>query len=165
MKKIILATAVSALAMVGGSAMAADWPERPITVIAPAGAGGGTDQTARLLAFELEKRLGQPVNVVNQGQGGGVVGFNSIVTAEPDGYTLGVIYNFAHYSPMGQGDFDAEDMTAIGQFNFDPAGFHVPTDSKWTGLKQALDDIKAEPGAYDFACGGGCGGSWPLAFA
>ncbi|GLQ53876.1 Bug family tripartite tricarboxylate transporter substrate binding protein [Devosia nitrariae] len=143
----------------------AQYPERPITLIAPAGAGGGTDATARLLAIGLERELGQPVNVVNQGQGGGVVGFTSIVTAEPDGYTLGVIYNFAHYSPMGQGDFDAEDMTPIGQFNFDPAGFHVRTDSEWTDINQALDAIKADPAAYDIACGGGCGGSWPLAFA
>jgi len=165
-KRLVLATAVAAFAVLGAVGTAsAEWPERPITLIAPAGAGGGTDATARLLAFELEERLGQPVNVVNQGQGGGVVGFTSITTAEPDGYTLGVIYNFAHYSPMGQGDFDAEDMTAIGQFNFDPAGFHVPANSEWTNLRDALDAIKAEPGRYNIACGGGCGGSWPLAFA
>jgi tripartite-type tricarboxylate transporter receptor subunit TctC len=155
---------LAATALVAGPAMA-QFPERPITLIAPAGAGGGTDATARLLALGLEQQLGQPVNVVNQGQGGGVVGFTSIVTADPDGYTLGVIYNFAHYSPMGQGDFDAEDMTPIGQFNFDPAGFHVRTESEWTNITEALDAIKADPAAYDIACGGGCGGSWPLAFA
>lgn len=148
-----------------GPAATQQWPERPITLIVPAGAGGGTDATGRMLALGLEKQLGQPVNVVNQGQGGGVIGFTSIVTAAPDGYTLGVIYNFAHYSPMGQGDFDAEDMTPIGQFNFDPAGFHVRADSEWATISEALEAIKAEPGAYDIACGGGCGGSWPLAFA
>lgn len=157
-----LSMAVSMLAM--APAMA-EWPERPVTLIAPAGAGGGTDATARLLALGLEQHLGQPVNVVNQGQGGGVVGFTSITTADPDGYTLGVIYNFAHYSPMGQGDFDAADMTPIGQFNFDPAGFHVRADSEWANITEALDAIKADPAAYDIACGGGCGGSWPLAFA
>jgi tripartite-type tricarboxylate transporter receptor subunit TctC len=166
MKKLVLLAGISALAALSGvSAASAEWPERPINLIAPAGAGGGTDLTARLLAVGLEQRLGQPVNVVNQGQGGGVVGFTSITTAEPDGYTLGVIYNFAHYSPMGQGDFDAADLTPIGQFNFDPAGFHVPADSEWTDIEQALNDIKANPGEYDIACGGGCGGSWPLAFA
>lgn len=158
---LVLAASLAALA----PTMAQSWPERPITLIVPAGAGGGTDATGRLLALGLEQQLGQPVNVVNQGQGGGVVGFTSITTAVPDGYTLGVIYNFAHYSPMGQGDFDADDLTPIGQFNFDPAGFHVRADSEWTNLSEALDAIKADPGAYDFACGGGCGGSWPLAFA
>ena len=162
---IFMATGLLAVSLAAAGPALAQYPERPITLIAPAGAGGGTDATARLLALGLEQQLGQPVNVVNQGQGGGVVGFTSIVTAEPDGYTLGVIYNFAHYSPMGQGDFDAADMTPIGQFNFDPAGFHVPADSEWQDISQALADIKADPGAYDIACGGGCGGSWPLAFA
>ena len=153
-----------AVAMAPGAALA-EWPERPVTIIVPAGAGGGTDATGRLLALGLEERFGQPFNVVNQGQGGGVVGFTSITTAEPDGYTLGVIYNFAHYRPMGQGEFDVDDMTPIAQYNFDPAGFHVPTDSEWQSIGQALDDIKADPAAYDIACGGGCGGSWPIALA
>ncbi|WP_417579428.1 Bug family tripartite tricarboxylate transporter substrate binding protein [Pelagibacterium sp.] len=166
MSKLFSAGLVLATGLVATvPAVAQEWPERPITIIAPAGAGGGTDATARLLALGLEEQLGQPVNVVNQGQGGGVVGFTSITTAEPDGYTLGVIYNFAHYSPMGQGDFDAEDLTPIGQFNFDPAGFHVRADSEWADINAALEAIKADPGAYDIACGGGCGGSWPLAFA
>lgn len=164
--------AVAALSLVGlaafssGSALADDnWPTRPVTIVAPAGAGGGTDAVARLLAAGLEKRLGQPVNVVNQGQGGGAVGFNTIMTAAPDGHTLGLIYNFAHYKPMGQGDFDAQNFTAIAQVNFDPAGFQVPAQSEWKNIKQALDAIKADPAAYDIACGGGCGGSWPIAMA
>lgn len=166
MRTTVLAVAVAALASVSMAAPTlAQWPERPITIIVPAGAGGGTDATARLLGVGLEPLLGQPVNIVNQGQGGGVVGFTSITTAVPDGYTLGVVFNFAHYSAMGQGDFDVEDLTPIGQFNFDPAGFHVPASSPWTSVSQALSDIKADPGKYNFGCGGGCGGSWPLAFA
>ncbi|HET8727434.1 MAG TPA: tripartite tricarboxylate transporter substrate binding protein [Alphaproteobacteria bacterium] len=158
---VILAAGLAALP----AAAQAEWPERPVTIIVPAGAGGGTDGTARLLAAELEERFGQPFNVVNQGQGGGVVGFNSIVSAEPDGYTLGLIYNFAHYRPMGQGEFDVDDMTPIAQFNFDPAGFHVRAESDWQTVNEALDAIKADPAAFDIACGGGCGGSWPIAIA
>lgn len=165
-KRLISAAIVAAITTITAAVPAfAQWPERPITIIVPAGAGGGTDATARLLGAGLEPLLGQPVNIVNQGQGGGVVGFTSITTAEPDGYTLGVIFNFAHYSAMGQGDFDVEDLTSIGQFNFDPAGFHVPASSPWTTVSQALEDIKADPARYNFGCGGGCGGSWPLAFA
>jgi tripartite-type tricarboxylate transporter receptor subunit TctC len=160
-----LAFAAAANIVTLADAAEAAWPERPVSIIVPAGAGGGTDATARFVAQGLEERFGQPFNVVNQGQGGGVVGFTSITTAVPDGYTLGVIYNFAHYRPMGQGDFDVVSMTPIGQFNFDPAGFHVRTDSPWSTLPEALDAIKADPGAYDIACGGGCGGSWPIALA
>ncbi|WP_366657774.1 tripartite tricarboxylate transporter substrate binding protein [Fodinicurvata sp. EGI_FJ10296] len=158
------ASAVALILALPGAALA-QWPERPITLIVPAGAGGGTDATGRLLAAELEERLGQPVNVVNQGQGGGVIGFTTMTEAEPDGYTLGIAYNFAHYKPMGQGDFDVANMTPIAQYNFDPAGFHVRQDSEWDTITQALDDIKADPAAYDIACGGGCGGSWPIALA
>lgn len=166
MNKTLFAAGIAVLSAMSAAAPAfAEWPERPITIIVPAGAGGGTDATARLLGVGLEPLLGQPVNIVNQGQGGGVVGFTSITTADPDGYTLGVIFNFAHYSAMGQGDFDVEDLTPIGQFNFDPAGFHVPANSPWVDVSQALADIKANPGQYNFGCGGGCGGSWPLAFA
>lgn len=147
------------------AAAQSEWPQRPVTIIVPAGAGGGTDAVARLVANGLQRRLGQPFNVVNQGQGGGVVGFTTIAEAEPDGYTLGLIYNFAHYKPMGQGDFDAEGFTALAQVNFDPAGFQVPAQSEWQNITQALDAIKADPAAYNIACGGGCGGSWPIAMA
>ena len=69
----------------------AKYPTRPITLICPWGAGGGTDATARIVAALLEKELGQPVNVVNRTGGSGVVGHSAIATAAPDGYTIGII--------------------------------------------------------------------------
>lgn len=116
-----------------------------------------------MLARRLKERFGQPFNIVNQGQGSGVIGLSSIRDAEPDGYKLGIIYNFAHYAPMGQGDFSVSDFTPIAQYNFDPAGFHVRGNSEWNTLPEALNAIKANPSAYSIACGGGCGGSWPIA--
>ena len=62
----------------------AAWPERPITLIVPWGAGGGTDATARIIASLLERELKQPVNVVNRTGGNGVVGHSAIATAAPD---------------------------------------------------------------------------------
>jgi tripartite-type tricarboxylate transporter receptor subunit TctC len=84
--------AIAALGLVGaiGSAAAA-WPERPVTLIVPWGAGGGTDATARIIASLLEKDLGQPVNVVNRTGGSGVVGHQAISSAAADGYTIGLI--------------------------------------------------------------------------
>ena len=52
----------------------ADWPEKAVTLIVPWSAGGGTDATARAVAEGLEKRFGQPFNVVNRTGGGGLVG-------------------------------------------------------------------------------------------
>src|SRR4029434_608882 len=72
-------------------ARAQAWPNRPVTVICPWSAGGGTDATARIVAAVLEKELKQPFNVVNRTGGSGVVGHSAIATAAPDGYTLRLI--------------------------------------------------------------------------
>ena len=87
---------VAALALAGSLSLAAgtaqaQYPERPITLIVPWGAGGGTDATGRIIGSLLEEELGQPVNVVNRTGGSGVVGHSAIATAAPDGYTLGVV--------------------------------------------------------------------------
>ena len=89
------------LALAAGAAQAA-WPERPITLIVPWGAGGGTDATARIIASLLEKDLGQPINVVNRTGGSGVVGHQAIASAAPDGYTIGIItveIGMMHWQP------------------------------------------------------------------
>src|SRR6267154_2417312 len=72
-------------------AFAQTYPSRPVTVVVPWGAGGGTDATARIVAALLEKDLGQPFNVVNRTGGSGVVGHSAIASATPDGYTIGMI--------------------------------------------------------------------------
>src|SRR5687767_14013845 len=69
----------------------AAWPRRPITLICPWAAGGGTDAAARIIAAVLEKDLKQPVNVVNRTGGSGVVGHAAIAAGQPDGYTLGLL--------------------------------------------------------------------------
>src|SRR5262245_58348816 len=83
--------AAVALAVLGAAPAQAAYPERPITLIVPWGAGGGTDATGRILASLMEKQLGVPVTVVNRTGGSGVVGHSAIATAAADGYTLGVI--------------------------------------------------------------------------
>ena len=74
--KTILGTAAAVLAAlpVATPAGAQQYPDRPIEIIVPWGAGGGTDATARIIASVLEGELGQPVNVTNRTGGSGVVG-------------------------------------------------------------------------------------------
>ena len=73
---------VAALALLAFAQPAlAAYPDRPITLIVPWGAGGGTDATARIIGSLLEKELGQPVNVVNRVGGSGVVGHAAIAQA------------------------------------------------------------------------------------
>ncbi len=66
----------------------ADFPERPLTMIVPYGAGGGSDQLARAMATAMEEPLGQPVQVVNKPGGGGMAAVPDFMTAPADGYTI-----------------------------------------------------------------------------
>lgn len=66
-----------------------DWPKKPITLIVPYAAGGGTDLSARILKPYLEKELGVSVVVENKPGGGGWVGWSALATSKPDGYTIG----------------------------------------------------------------------------
>ncbi|ARP92730.1 ABC transporter substrate-binding protein [Bordetella genomosp. 9] len=66
----------------------AEWPERPVTIIVPFPAGGGTDTFARPLAQQLGTQLGQTVVIDNKGGAGGTVGAGVAAKARPDGYTF-----------------------------------------------------------------------------
>jgi tripartite-type tricarboxylate transporter receptor subunit TctC len=156
------AVALTALAVVPAQAA---YPERPITMVVPWGAGGGTDATARIIATLLEKELKQPFNVVNRTGGSGVVGHDAIAKAAPDGYTIGMItveITMMHH--VGLTPLKHTDYTPIGLVNADPAGVNVRIDSPYKSVKELLAAIKASPGKLK-ASGTGQGGIWHLAIA
>jgi tripartite-type tricarboxylate transporter receptor subunit TctC len=149
---------------IAGHAQAA-YPERPITLIVPWGAGGGTDATARIIGSLLEKELGQPVNVVNRTGGSGVVGHQAIASAAPDGYTIGIVtveISMMHW--QGLTDLSGASYTPIGLVNMDPAGLQVRADSPYKTANELVAAIKASPGKLK-ASGTGQGGIWHLALA
>ncbi|MBA3517281.1 MAG: tripartite tricarboxylate transporter substrate binding protein [Rhizobiales bacterium] len=141
------------------------YPERPLTLIVPWGAGGGTDATARIVASLLEKELGQPINVVNRTGGSGVVGHSAIAEADPDGYTLGIAtveIGMMHW--QGLTELTSENYTPLALVNEDPAAVTVRADAEWADLSALIEDIKANPGKFK-ASGTGQGGIWHLAIA
>ena len=143
----------------------AAYPERPITLIVPWGAGGGTDATARIIGSLLEKDLGQPVSVVNRTGGSGVVGHSAIAQAAPDGYTIGLItveIGMMHW--QGLTTLTGASYTPLGLVNADPAGVQVRSDAPYKNLGDLLAAIKANPGKFK-ASGTGQGGIWHLAIA
>ena len=71
-------------------ATTSSYPDKPITLIVPFGVGGGIDLVARVLEKSASKHLGQPLVVINKPGGTGTIGWNEVVSATPDGYTLGM---------------------------------------------------------------------------
>src|SRR6187455_543880 len=160
MKKILAA----ALLLAATSAFA-QYPQRPVQLIVPWGAGGGTDATARIIGTLLEKDLKQPVNVVNRTGGSGVVGHDAIAKATPDGYTIGLItveITMMHH--VGLTALTYKDYTPIGLVNADPSAINVRADSPYKSVKDLIAAIKANPGKMK-ASGTGQGGIWHLAIA
>ncbi len=150
---------------VSATAFAQQYPNRPITLIVPWGAGGGTDAVARILASLMERDLGQPVNVVNRTGGSGVVGHSAIASAAPDGYTLGLItveIAMMHHQKLTE--LNPTSYTPIALVNHDPAGFQVRSDAPYKDMNDVLAAIKANPGKFK-ASGTGQGGIWHLALA
>jgi tripartite-type tricarboxylate transporter receptor subunit TctC len=149
----------------GQAAVAQTYPSRPITMVVPWGAGGGTDATARIVAAMMEKEMGQPVNVVNRTGGNGVVGHSAIASAPADGYTLGMItveISMMHWA--GLTDLKPTNYTPLALMNIDPAAVTVRADSPYKTVNDLLAAIKANPGKFK-ASGTGQGGIWHLALA
>ena len=165
LRRTVLRLAAALVSLALAPAALAQYPNRPITLIVPWGAGGGTDATARILASIMEKELKQPINVVNRTGGSGVVGHSAIAEATPDGYTIGLItveIGMMHW--QGLTKLTGASYTPLGLVNADPAGLQVRVDSPYKSAKDLVDAIKANPGKFK-ASGTGQGGIWHLSIA
>ncbi|GGC46589.1 hypothetical protein GCM10011504_26260 [Siccirubricoccus deserti] len=142
------------------------WPVRPVQMLCPWAAGGGTDAVLRIIAAILEKDLGQPFNVVNRTGGSGVVGHAAIAQANPDGYTLGMLTAeicMLHW--QGLTEITYKNYTPLGLMNNDPPGIQVNASSPYRDVKALADAIKASRPGQMKASGTGQGGIWHLALA
>ena len=116
-------------------------------MIIPYGAGGTTDTWGRKLAVLLEKYLGQPITVTNQGGASGSIGSQFVKEQPSDGYTLLVCAEtMGTYRTMNICDLGYDDFTVISPLVGDPKVLVVGKDSKYNTLEELLDDIKANPG-------------------
>lgn len=144
----------------------AEYPDKPIQLIVPWAAGGGSDAAARGIAAALEQQLGITINVVNRTGGGGVVGHTVMAAAKPDGYTLGFItgeLNMMHW--QGLTKISREDFTPIGMTNYDYPGVQISADSPHKDVAALFTAIKESPKGTFKASGTGMGGIWHVAFA
>src|SRR3954454_21211342 len=89
MKVLSLLLALGAAIAGAAPAMAQTFPSKPVTMIVPFPAGGGSDILARIVAENMRRSLGHPVIVENVGGAGGTIGTARVVRSPPDGYTIG----------------------------------------------------------------------------
>lgn len=160
---VILLLVTASLVWATGEAEV-QFPKKPITIICPWSAGGGTDRTARFVAEQLSEVLGQPVNVVNETGGAGAVGHSAAANAAPDGYSIGnLTFEVNTLSYLGYSDVTPNDFIPLLQFNQDPAAVTVGVDSPYNTVPELLDAIQSAPeGTFSFS-GSGIGTVWDLA--
>ncbi|GGF66384.1 ABC transporter substrate-binding protein [Paenibacillus albidus] len=141
----------------------AEFPRKPITLIVPYAAGGGTDTTARALAKATENYLSQPIVVVNRTGGGGSVGLMEGANAKGDGYTVTFLPAELTTLPhLGLLPITYEKFKPIAQTNFDPSAITVRAEAPWQTVNEFLDFAKAHPSEVKMG-NAGTGSIWHLA--
>lgn len=164
----LLAAAATASVLLLAAPAQAEFPEKGITLIVAYGAGGGTDVTARLLAKDLERTLGQPVTVQNITGGGGWNGWGAIAAAKPDGYTIGYInipsvFAGMHDPKIGRKE-RLESFTPLMNHVIDYCIWAVKPDSPYKTVQDVIDAAKKSPETLSIT-GHGYGGDEYLAIS
>jgi tripartite-type tricarboxylate transporter receptor subunit TctC len=156
-RMLVAAAAVAAIFGLAGAAQAQNFPTKPVTLIVPWPAGGGTDISMRALAEAAQKHLGQPIVIENRPGASGTLGpAQMAATAKPDGYTLTQIPITVFRFPFIQKvTFDpAKDFTYVIGLTGYTFGVVVKNDAPWKTFQEFLADAKANPGKIKYATPG-----------
>lgn len=133
----------------GGAAVAAAYPERPVTLICPFPAGGAMDIVARTLSEAMKRHFPKPLVVVNRAGAAGTIGNSEVVQAKPDGYTIGISAVAVLTVQPHRTDLPyktPDDYEPIVKLVTLPIVFAVKADSPWKSMREVLDAAKASPG-------------------
>ncbi len=129
---------------------AATYPERAITLVVPYAPGGVTDLGARALAEAMEKYFKQAVVVQNKPGGGTTIGGNAIVTAKPDGYTLGFLPTSASlpevFTYFYEAPYSSKDLRPVCRILAPVLAITVKEDAPWNSLKDLVEYARKNPG-------------------
>jgi tripartite-type tricarboxylate transporter receptor subunit TctC len=132
-----------------------EWPSRPITIVVPFPAGGGTDLVIRAIQPQLQRELGQPLVIDNRSGAGGTIGSAAVAKAAPDGYTAGIattsthavstsVYRNLPYDP-------ARDFEYAGFIGTSPYVLVVNPGVGATDARAVVAALKKDPDRYSYA--------------
>lgn len=155
-RRSLLALAAALSLGVTQPAAADTWPTKPVRLVVASAAGGNADVVTRLIAPEIEKRLGQPVVVENLPGSSGMQGTEAVAKAT-DGHTLLVgtssqlVFNLALFNPM---PFDLEGgLRGVAMINKVPLVLLVNQNNPASSMKAYVDSLKAQPGQAAYGSG------------
>ncbi|MCH9808084.1 MAG: tripartite tricarboxylate transporter substrate binding protein [Alphaproteobacteria bacterium] len=155
--RLQMAAAIAAVAVGAATALAADFPSKPINYIIPFNAGGESDISARFQQSVWEKHTGgQPVVIQYQAGAGGAQAWSKLNGMEADGHTvMGINLPHTVLQPMIKDvGYQTDDLTPVHYFHYTPNAIFVSKDSKFKTLQDLIDHAKANPGAVTFAGSG-----------
>jgi len=152
---VIFTTLVSQVP--GQTAVAQNYPTKPIRLIVPFPPGGGTDITARAIALKLSERWGQTVVVDNRGGANGTIGVDIAAKSAPDGYTLTMISS-SHAVNTGlhvKQPYDLiKDLAPITQATSQPYVLVINPSVPAKSVKELIAVAKSKPGALNYGSSG-----------
>ena len=157
MIKRTLASALTALALTTGfqSSLTAGevFPSKPIQIIVPWAPGGGSDISARIVADKASKYLGEAMIISNMTGAAGLNGAQKVVKSAPDGYTILWEHpgNLAVTPLVAKARYTWKDFDIIGSIGASPVAVFTRGSSPWSGIMDAVKDMKANPGKIRWA--------------
>lgn len=161
-RRLLIGAAAGAAAGTAGvllpaaRALAAEYPERPITFICPWPVGGTADQSMRALCQLAGGILKQSIVVENRAGASGMIGTKALARANPDGYTIGQIpISVTRFSQLGMLQLDPRtELTYLARTSGQTFGIAVPANSRFKTLKDVVAAAKASPGKITYAHAG-----------
>ena len=158
-RRDLLQAVASGLAVFSlGSQAQSTWPTKPVNVVVPFPAGGGTDAFARPLSAQFAKISGRAMVIENRGGAGGTLGAGIAAKAAPDGYTLfmGAVHHSIAPSMYPRLDYDIEkDFVPLALMANVPQVLVVnPKNMPFADFKGFLEAVRKAPGKYNYGSAG-----------
>jgi tripartite-type tricarboxylate transporter receptor subunit TctC len=127
-----------------------DFPDGPLTMVVPWGAGGSSDIAARLFASYMEDELGVQINAINVEGANGAIGWADLAGREPDGYNFGLVtYDVVTNPALGEADYTIDDLDFLMQFETQPMSVYARAD-RFETMDDLLEEARQNPGGVQW---------------